>query len=181
MSRGIVTTHKGRRYRSMLEAKWAAFFALLGWQAEYEPLELPGYIPDFLIFGSPVGTLAEVKPVTDFPHDVAAEVETASADRAEDLLILGIAPFVVPRFTSAAVDYQLGWIGERHSDGAVHWDDALMGSWRSQKRAGFCSSDGDWRDRISGARDRCIGGLGAPVDIGALWVRAANEVQWRGQ
>lgn len=34
-------------FRSRLEATWAAFFDLAGWVWEYEPLDLPGWTPDF--------------------------------------------------------------------------------------------------------------------------------------
>jgi hypothetical protein len=34
-------------FRSRLEATWAAFFDLVGWSWEYEPLDLPGWTPDF--------------------------------------------------------------------------------------------------------------------------------------
>jgi hypothetical protein len=43
------TTYKGVLFRSRLEARWAAFFDLAGWQWEYEPIDLPGWTPDFLI------------------------------------------------------------------------------------------------------------------------------------
>src|SRR5690554_4428220 len=43
----IETTYKGINFRSRLEAKWAAFFDLLGWKWEYEPVDLNGWIPDF--------------------------------------------------------------------------------------------------------------------------------------
>jgi hypothetical protein len=45
----IPTTYNGVQFRSRLEAKWAAFFDLLGWRWHYEPLDLDGWIPDFLI------------------------------------------------------------------------------------------------------------------------------------
>ena len=49
---GIPTRHKGRQYRSRLEARWATFFDLLGWKYEYEPFDLDGWIPDFVLFGA---------------------------------------------------------------------------------------------------------------------------------
>ena len=48
-SAAIPTTYKGIRFRSRLEARWAAMFDICGWRWEYEPLDLPGWIPDFLI------------------------------------------------------------------------------------------------------------------------------------
>jgi hypothetical protein len=42
------TTYAGVRFRSRLEARWAAFFDLAGWAWEYEPADLAGWSPDFL-------------------------------------------------------------------------------------------------------------------------------------
>ena len=47
MHAAIPTIYQGIRFRSRLEAKWACFFAEMGWSWEYEPLDLPGWIPDF--------------------------------------------------------------------------------------------------------------------------------------
>jgi hypothetical protein len=46
---GIPTMYKGVNYRSRLEARWAAFFDRARWPYQYEPLDLPGWIPDFAI------------------------------------------------------------------------------------------------------------------------------------
>jgi hypothetical protein len=35
--------------RSRTEARWAALFTQLGWDWEYEPIDLHGYVPDFLV------------------------------------------------------------------------------------------------------------------------------------
>ena len=43
------TKYNGVQYRSRLEARWAAFFDLIGWQHEYEPIDLPGWSPDFRV------------------------------------------------------------------------------------------------------------------------------------
>lgn len=58
----IPTTYAGVRFRSRLEARWAAFFDLLGWPWEYEPLDLNGYIPDFIVTFRTARVLVEVKP-----------------------------------------------------------------------------------------------------------------------
>lgn len=58
------TIYKGTKYRSRLEARWAAFFDLIGWRYQYEPFDLPGWTPDFIIYGSENRVLfVEVKPV----------------------------------------------------------------------------------------------------------------------
>jgi len=41
--------YNGVQYRSRLEARWAAFFDLAGWKHEYEPIDLPGWSPDFRV------------------------------------------------------------------------------------------------------------------------------------
>lgn len=56
-------------FRSSLEARWAKFFTELGFEWDYEPFDLNGYIPDFIIrlpndFNNEI--LVEVKGITDF-------------------------------------------------------------------------------------------------------------------
>ena len=58
----VPTTYQGVRFRSRLEAKWAAMFDHLGWRWEYEPLDLRGYIPDFVLLFPAGQVLVEVKP-----------------------------------------------------------------------------------------------------------------------
>ncbi len=55
------TMYGGVQYRSRLEARWAAFFDLMGWEYEYEPEPFKTWSPDFLLqeFG---GLYLEVKP-----------------------------------------------------------------------------------------------------------------------
>lgn len=71
----IPTTYGGVNYRSRLEARWAAMFELLGWEHQYEPYDLSGWIPDFLLVSFNV--LVEVKPTTIFPVGIAKEIDRA--------------------------------------------------------------------------------------------------------
>ena len=61
MANAIPTDYCGIRMRSRLEAQWAAFFDLMGWKWSYEPFDLRGYIPDFVI-DAIEPTLFEIKP-----------------------------------------------------------------------------------------------------------------------
>jgi hypothetical protein len=63
VSKAIPTMYNGVQYRSMLEARWAAFFELMCIPTQYEPEALNGYIPDFVIRANLVGftILVEVK------------------------------------------------------------------------------------------------------------------------
>jgi len=45
----IPTLYAGVQFRSRTEARWAAMFDLLRWKWAYEPFDLAGYIPDFVI------------------------------------------------------------------------------------------------------------------------------------
>lgn len=52
----------GIQFRSRIEAKWAYLFEALKWNWEYEPIDLEGYIPDFIItFPNNKQILVEVK------------------------------------------------------------------------------------------------------------------------
>lgn len=68
------TTYGGVEFRSRLEARWGAFFDLLNWKWEYEPIDLEGWTPDFMVTVPGLDFkamcdysefLAEVKPYTE--------------------------------------------------------------------------------------------------------------------
>jgi hypothetical protein len=68
--KGITTIGpKGINFRSRLEARWAEFFTELGIEWDYEPIDLDGYITDFIIrLTDDINNeiLVEVKGITDF-------------------------------------------------------------------------------------------------------------------
>jgi len=67
------TNYSGVKFRSRLEARWAAFFDLAKWEWKYEPIDLPGWTPDFWVKWSCGHSecnghhtlLVEVKPYSD--------------------------------------------------------------------------------------------------------------------
>lgn len=65
--KAIPTKYAGQQFRSRLEAKWAAFFDAVGWEWEYEPIDLNGYIPDFIVTPNAEPVLIEVKPLVEWP------------------------------------------------------------------------------------------------------------------
>ncbi|MFN9203862.1 MAG: hypothetical protein ACK6DP_12455 [Gemmatimonas sp.] len=95
------TTYAGVRFRSRLEARWAAFFDLCQWSWDYEPVELAGWAPDFLVHVSSeitntrVSLYAEVKPYTALEqfHDHTA---WSMMDGAYEIrpAVLGVSPVV---------------------------------------------------------------------------------------
>lgn len=70
------TEYQGRLFRSRLEARWAAFFDLCGWNWEYEPFDLEGWSPDFIIYGLK-DILVEVKPINIFDGEIVLKLNRA--------------------------------------------------------------------------------------------------------
>jgi hypothetical protein len=78
----IPTIAFGIRFRSRLEATWAhVLTSVCGREAwQYEPFDLEGYIPDFLVTWKGVRTLIEVKPdISDEVFQAAAALIDASS------------------------------------------------------------------------------------------------------
>lgn len=187
---GIPTLYNGIQFRSRLEAKWAAFFDLLGWEYEYEPFDLDGWIPDFLIKGKQGDVLVEVKPVTEFPADVAAEIWKACPKQAfhddPDCMETDCQLLIVGSSIAIKEDENGESFGWTISIGGVKdqvWDLAVLGRWDNSPVIGFHESSGSYRDAISGEYD---GGehKGGTVDRDhalSLWREAGNLTQWKGK
>lgn len=164
----IPTRYSGVQFRSRLEARWAAFFDLLGWKWEYEPIDLAGYIPDFIVehgaavadwseSGGPDGWL--VSPSAKMTAPVTRRlIEVKPSMDAEDLML-----------HTAKID-QSGWTGEASIVGAMLWpgpdggfEIGAIRYARGEGRHGW----GSWYMR----------GVAASL---TLWREAGNLVQWRG-
>lgn len=85
----IPTDYAGVRFRSKLEATWARFFDVIGLAWEYEPCQMEGWWPDFLIGG---WWLAEVKPLPVIGKNAAREPLFQKAIRPFDTVLLGNGP-----------------------------------------------------------------------------------------
>lgn len=84
----IPTLYNGIRYRSRLEARWAAFFDALSWDHVYEPVDCLGYIPDFAIqFANPC--TVECKPALDVAGMTDACVKIDRSGWRGDALVVG--------------------------------------------------------------------------------------------
>jgi hypothetical protein len=133
---GIQTTYRGRVFRSRLEARWAAFFDRIGWRYEYEPFDLPRWIPDFVLMSPPYKKgpcLVEVKPIVEIDRAVAEEmVEAVEGTDYKALLLLGCEPHWEKR------RWVIGWM----------WRGG--GEWRTGGLSGDCECDvdyeGAWRE-----------------------------------
>ena len=172
----IPTKHYGVQFRSRLEARWAAVFTAMGWRWEYEPIDLKGYIPDFILIFPAGPVLAEIKPVLTFAEMSPAmdKIDTSGWESAASLnqaLVLG-ATWYTGRVAESDSGYYpiIGVARSRPETGLCGWyHAALIHDCEHTRVIGqLCTAcpahdDGDLID-----------------DFWAVWNEAGNEVQWKG-
>lgn len=192
----IPTKYRGIQFRSRLEARWAAMFDNLGWRYEYEPMDLGGWIPDFILYGKGAEVLVEVKPwnpETEPDPDLIRKIEQSGAD--QNVLLVGSTLQYWDRFEMFGPAPLIGWLGEcfprlELEEGIklatfwflpcpiTQWD----GYWnRNEVRRegyGFSHTAGGYHDRMTGANYKEFGGADWP-EIEAMWIDAGNQVQWK--
>jgi hypothetical protein len=192
---GIPTVYAGRRFRSRVEARWAAFFDLLEWKWEYEPFDLKGWIPDFSLKGFNEDVIVEVKSVSRLEDPIAVEA-IAKAEKAmkedsrrSDLLLLG---HQWPDVKNWIDEVAFGWLGQYMGDVGFEgwsWAEAALGRWEGRDRDtkcnhsgyGFCHSEQSFHDRITGRYDGGrFGSSGVDQkELARFWQEAGNRVQWK--
>lgn len=184
--KAIPTTYACINFRSRLEAKWAAFFDLVGWRWQYEPTDFNGWIPDFAIYGKRT-VYVEVKPVVEFPCEVADKIDQSGCNNS--VLIVGETIPLVQRwaeydmfFVFACEEYECcaGWFRDQFFPSSHNW------SWRpaffscNDSCLGLYSFDFPcYRDLLSGslvserveAASKCV--------TSHAWRKACNQVQWK--
>jgi hypothetical protein len=178
----IPTVYRGRRYRSRLEARWAAFFDLLGWQHEYEPFDLGSWSPDFLL--TEWNTLVEIKPITEFDRATWNRLVNTCRERGRDqqIFLSRLAPEVdevcwlgwfcrPPNY--AAERCWLGWYGDPcrpFSDGMFQGKSGKIVSFDD---AGWFSANGDSSPWHMPYPDECT------EWSSELWAKATGAVRWQ--
>lgn len=200
----IPTKYNGVQFRSRLEARWAAFFDLCGWPWEYEPLDLDGYIPDFILTLHRA-VLVEVKPIVRWPcgvkqcvdarcyHD--AEITDAfekvrSSGWVDEAVVVGATlqsedwtgfPLTLGHF---AIDQNLDETVRLLSVSSI--GTACVAMWCSHcDRPSFCSAEWSWRCRVCGVYEgnetldlKTHNGEAHRAFISA-WREAGNLAQWK--
>jgi hypothetical protein len=181
------TKYRGIMFRSQLEATWAAFFDQIGWPWEYEPFELSGWLPDFLLRGRGRDVLVEVKPVDITDHDVEVKITNAAKGCDAHLMICGRQPYFHGVYDSAAS--LTSWCGCDWGKGVkCHWmtrrivqaDDSgqydmIFGHWdENNTLRGFASGRQPDIETDEFGTDPYMG-----KEVAAMWARAKNATQWR--
>lgn len=136
----IPTKYNGTQFRSRLEARWSAFFDLCGWRWEYEPFDLNGWIPDFVLLGKERRLLVEVKPIftlQELPRESYVKMNEASRGSVMegwDVLLIGAgfpahdgcpAPCHFRRFYEYE-EARIGWLGARVQYGAIEFGETVL-------------------------------------------------------
>lgn len=167
----IPRVYEGITFRSTLEASWAIMFDKLGWDWEYEPFRLHGWIPDFVLQGE---ILVEVKPNDDLDEFIEYEKYNSSTDgtrfECADILLLGRSPIANGDLHETPA---IGWLVERPNDQRHH---AII--WDTELGYGFASDYSNWRCRITGAYEGGAGIVGADWrTIRQMWLDSCREAK----
>ena len=179
----IRTEYKGISFRSRLEAKWARMFDFIGWRWEYEPMDLAGWIPDFLLVGTSGNSLlVEVKPILSMseiedPLRWKWEKALAESERESDVLVLGV---LGPGESDQMGGYSMGWLGELQPGCELWFADAMIS--RDENGWDLYHPFGWFRHRLSGTHDgdhhlHPPGPL-AEEQFDKWWNEATNASQW---
>lgn len=163
---GIPTVYAGIQFRSRLEARWAAFFDQCGWRWEYEPFDLPGWIPDFMLEGR---VAVEVKPFTRPAEWFGQWVDIWKAfDESGsfyETALLGTSPFDMKGF--AAIGYSI-------------WGYAPILVSRNQDNS-LDLFDLDRRGTLISQPVREVKVVTTHSACQAMWANACNLTQYKGR
>lgn len=97
--KAVPTLYNGIQFRSKLEAQWAAFFDLVGWRYTYEPYEINGRLPDFIIhcdesvIYAEKQIIVEIKPAIYLTDEYIKKTITDYCEYPAHILFLSEKPF----------------------------------------------------------------------------------------
>ena len=183
--KAIPTMYNGVQFRSRLEATWAAFFDLCGWDWDYEPIDFNGWIPDFVIHGG-IDVYVEVKPFTKLKQFDEAIEKIIKTGIEESILLLGLSPFIKGEgmfFAGEEEGFFIGWINEYDP---MEYDFELAEFNDHNERHPFFKYRYDFNNYIQGWWQRLNNKYHpyqgncdtAPADPLPLWKQAKNITQW---
>lgn len=152
------TGRDGVRFRSRLEARWAAFFHLLGWPWQYEPdLGLEGWIPDFMITQG-AGLLVEVKPVRTLAGFAEHYPRIEGSKTVAPIWLVGAGLFYSPDREDPPIG-MFGW----NRGFSIQWKPATLGLIAK-------ATASDWF---------ALTRKDAVTVLQRKWVQASNALQWK--
>ena len=183
-NKGIPTIGvRGIQFRSRIEAQWAYIFEKLEWNWEYEPIDLEGYIPDFIIKFDDDEILIEIKGDTNIwknyeehknkiiksgwkkPFAILGSIYKISENWDANCPIIGIVCHFVK---SISKWYDDDLIIRKEKD---RYNKKAKERWFFGGDLGLYDiCGGDWKDTID-----------TKIDFQNIWVEAKNKAQWKGE
>jgi len=169
---GIPTAYRGVRFRSRLEARWAAFLDGLGWSWAYEPIDLFGYIPDFICHHEGGELLIEIKPAVALAdlRDHREKINRSGWEK--EALIVGAS-----LFDNGTASPDFGLLRSRTDEPGWSWDTGVSFRCLSCGKLSVLSESLSWHCRVCGYYDGNAH-VGTADGIDELWAAAGNRVQW---
>ncbi len=167
--KAIPTMYNEVQFRSRLEATWAAFFDLCEWEWDYEPIDLNGWIPDFILHGND-DVYIEVKPYKEAEewNDVIDKIFNTGIE--EQILLLGVSPF----YFDDTYELSIGWT---ILDPLDYLSSAIFFYIKDIRKYDFSESSTFYDDRTGIMYNcNCFYHNSDPMP---LWKKAKNITQWK--
>jgi len=173
--KAIPTKYKDIEFRSRLEAKWACVFDEIGWAWDYEPIDLDGYIPDFILKFPHGNMLCEVKPATTKHELLEATTKIEHSGWNSHALIVGS----LLHYT-AWPEPMIGVVTaiNEYFDDHWGWDWAVSHGCTECHQTSIHHINASWRCRVCGAYDGDAY-LGGNNLLPEAWNTATNIVKYR--
>jgi hypothetical protein len=186
MNKGIPTKYEGVQFRSRIEARWAAMFDALTWAWDYEPIDLNGYIPDFILkLKTPV--LVEIKSSTTFEELKPHKNKILHSGWEGEIVIAGATLHYSDQFDDDSETFFFPddhIFGFGYSPTTNEWSSVQFFNCIECKKASF------FHDSTHGKGCRCSvtgcvsngkgGHLGFVKDyFDRRWANASNHMQWK--
>lgn len=148
--KAIPTYYQGIRFRSRLEATWAAFFDQAGWEWKYEPIDLDGWIPDFWV-GIPCShSECCPKDKSQILHELYAEVKPYFyINQFDGHPVTKLEPYSEPVGAKLGVDPGVSeWEMSHGAGGGIEWVGGWVNDW--QRKWAFAQNTTQWKGRQNG-------------------------------
>jgi len=178
--KAIPTKYNGVQFRSRLEATWAAFFDLCGWNWDYEPIDLKGWIPDFVLEGVDYNIYIEVKPFTELEEFKNVIIKVTKTGIEENILLLGIKPFMSNGEFGFSGYYSIGWCNEIGCEHGYYFNHNIFTDHGNHNifkyRYDYFNPQMSYNKRLNNYYSGDdYNDFGDPMP---LWKEAKNKVQW---
>jgi hypothetical protein len=192
--KAIPTMWQGIQFRSRLEARWAAFFTAMGWRWDYEPFDLDGYIPDFILHMHE-DVLVEVKPMSSIDDLIATEaIAKIQSSGWGNRMAVVVGSDLFEHEQNLAMGRIVGGENDEGDELSIHDGDtdaacgdiAIVSQCATCEAMTFISWFGTWRCHSCGLADGSMTSPGLHSSDGVTfetvtmqWRHCGNAVQWK--